>query len=273
MNIWEIVKDSLRYPLSDWKTILMLGIITVISGITSIAVSLDTTNIYLMSILVVIGFLVGFLVNGYMFRIVKSSLDGKSGLPEFNNWIDMGTDGLKVFIAFIVYLIPVILLALIFVPILFDPTSALTFENIGLTPLDLLIHSLNSAFIIGIFSFIGILDYLPLVIPEGIFAFIIGALYLFIIIPMLLVALANMAYYEGELKSAFRFSEILDEIRSIGKFNLIKWYLTTILLFLILFTIINTFIGYIFSLVNLSVVGWILISLIISPYFYMYFAR
>ncbi len=27
MNIAEIVKDSLRYPLSDWKKILILGII------------------------------------------------------------------------------------------------------------------------------------------------------------------------------------------------------------------------------------------------------
>ncbi|MGB9978045.1 DUF4013 domain-containing protein [Methanobacterium sp.] len=271
MNIEEIVKDSVSYPLSDWKKILMLGIIIVISGIAGVAVSLNTTNIYLISLLVVIGFLVGFLVNGYMFRIIKSSLDGKSGLPEFNNWIDMCINGLKVFIAFIIYLMPVILIISLFVPVFFH--STLTLESMGLTPLDLLINSLNSVTIPGIFSFIGILDYLSLVTPEGMLAFIIGMLYLFIITPMLLVAIANMAYYEGEFRSAFRFSEILDEIRIIGRFNLIKWYLTTGILFLILFTIISTCIVYIFNLADLSVIGGVLISLIITPYFYMYFAR
>lgn len=273
MNIGEIVKDSVKYPLSDWTKILMLGIIIVISGIAGIAVSLDAANIYLMSILVVIGFLVGFLVNGYMFKIVKSSLDGKSGLPEFNNWIDMSVNGLKVFIAFIIYLIPLILIISVFTLVFFDSASALTLENIGLSQLDLLINSLNSVTIPGIFSFIGVLDYLSLVTPEGIFAFISGMLYLFIITPILLVAIANMAYYEGEFRSAFRFSEILDEIRSIGWFNLIKWYLTTGILFLILFIIVINIIWYIFSLANLSLLGGILISLIITPYFYMYFAR
>lgn len=150
MNMGEIVKDALRYPISDWTKILMLGIIIVSSGIAGIAVSLDAANIYLMSILVVIGFLVGFLVNGYMFRIVKLYLDGKSGLPEFNNWIDIGTNGLKVFIAFIIYLIPVILIISLFVPVLFH--STLTLESMGLSPLDLLINSLNSVTISGIFS-------------------------------------------------------------------------------------------------------------------------
>jgi len=45
-----------------------------------------------------------------MFRIVKSSLNGKVELPDFNDWLNMGVEGIKVFIAFIVYSLPVILI-------------------------------------------------------------------------------------------------------------------------------------------------------------------
>jgi len=47
-----------------------------------------------------------------MFRIVKSSLNGKVELPEFNDWLNMDVDGIKVFIAFIVYSLLVILILL-----------------------------------------------------------------------------------------------------------------------------------------------------------------
>ena len=36
---------------------------------------------------------------------------------------------------------------------------------------------------------------------------------------------------------------------------------------------INTVISYIFGLIHLDIVGGVLISLIVTPYFYMYFAR
>ena len=272
MNIGEIVKDAVNYPLSDWKKILMLGIIIVVTGITSVSMSFGATNIYLISILAVIGFLIGFLVNGYLFRIVKSSLDGKSGLPTFDNLIPMGVDGVKVFVAFVVYLIPVILIISVFASAFFDSGSSLL-ESLGLDPLNFLINSLNSVILPGIMSLIGILDYLSLVMPEGIFGVVIGLLYMVIITPIFLVAIANMAYYDGELRSAFRFSEILDEIKSIGWVNLIKWYVTTGILFLIILIVINTVIGYILSLAHLDILGGILISLIVLPYFYMYFAR
>ncbi len=45
MDIKEIIKDSVNYPLSDWKKIIILGIIIVSSGITNVAMSLGTTSI------------------------------------------------------------------------------------------------------------------------------------------------------------------------------------------------------------------------------------
>ena len=250
MNMREIVKDSVNYPLSDWKKILMLGIIVLISGISGTAISLYSTSIYLISILVIIGLIIGFLVNGYMFRIVRLSLDGVVNLPKFNQWIDMCVDGFKVFIVFIVYLIPVILIMLGFVFLSLNSISTLTWEAMGVTPLEMLISSLNSVVLHGITFFTAFSYDLSLVSPDGFFALIIGLLYMIMIIPIFLVAIANMAYYEGDFKSAFRFHEILNEISSIGWFNLIKWYIVAEISFLIMFIIIINVVGYTFSLIH-----------------------
>jgi len=67
MKLSEILKDSLRYPLLEWKKILVLGIIILISGLSQI---LGMSNIDLIVVLVGLGFLSGFLVNGYTFRII-----------------------------------------------------------------------------------------------------------------------------------------------------------------------------------------------------------
>ena len=270
MDIKGITGDAVKYPLSDWKKLLILGIIILITGITGVATTLGATNIYLVSILAIFGFIIGFLVNGYMFRIVRSSLNGVAKLPEFKHWIDMGIDGLKVFITFIVYSIPVILIISIFTPVFFDSNTALVW---GINPLELLIGSLNSVILPGIWSLTALLYDLSLSSPEGIFAIIMGLVYLIIITPIFLVAIANMAYYDGEFRSAFRFHEIFDEISSIGWIKLTKWYVTTGILFLILFIIITNIIAYIFSLAHLSIGGELLVSLIVAPYFYMFFAR
>ncbi len=272
MNISEIVKDSLRYPLSDWKKILILGIIIIINCISTAAVSLGVTNMDIKLILVGIGFIIGFFVSGYTLSIIKSSLDGKKELPEFNNWVDMGVDGVKVFLTFIVYSIPAIIIMLILIASSFE-SFTLFLESLGSNPLEFLFNPSLSVIWNGIPIIGGILsDILSFAGPEGISA-LIGILYMIIITPILLVAIANMAYYECELKSAFRFREIFDEITSIGWINLIKWYVVAGIIFLIIFIGINVAISYVFSLILPDIVGGVLISLIVAPYFYMYFAR
>ena len=272
MDIKEIIGDSAKYPLSDWKKILILGIIIIVNGISAAAMSLGVTNIDIKLLLAGIGFIIGFFVSGYTLRIIKSSLDGKTELPEFNNWVDMGFSGVKVFLTFIVYSIPAIIIMLILTVSFFESfTSSL--ESIGSNPLEFLLNPSLSVIWLGIPNIGAYLsDMLSFIGPEGISA-LIGILYMIIITPILLVAIANMAYYEGELKSAFRFREIFDEITSIGWINLIKWYVVAGIIFLIIFIGISVAISYIFSLILLDIVGGVLISLIVAPFFFMYFAR
>ena len=268
MNIEEIVKGALKYPLLDWKRILILGIIIVFTSTADIAMSLGTTNIDVISLLMGIGFIIGFLVNGYMFRIIKSSLDGDVKLPGFKDLIGIGADGVKVFIAFIVYLVFPVLIILFFVLLLFGFDSSLVsgfMSNFGFNLLGFDTDFIPSIVWPGIANLSLISQLFG---PGGIFA----PIYIILIIPVFLVAIANMAYYEGELRSAFRFKEIIDEITSIGWLNLLKWYVATGLLFLSLHVLIIV-INYIFYLIRIDRVGGILLSLTLIPYAYMYIAR
>lgn len=81
MDIGEIVSDSVMYPSSDWKKVLIMGLLAIISFL-----------------IVPI-----FLFMGYGFRALKSSMAGSEELPDFDEWGEMFIDGLKVFVVGFVY--------------------------------------------------------------------------------------------------------------------------------------------------------------------------
>lgn len=89
MDIGEIVSDSIKYPTSDWKKVLILGLL------------------FLISFLII----PIFLVMGYGFRALKASIAGADDLPEFDEWGEMFIDGLKVFVVqFVYFLIPALII-------------------------------------------------------------------------------------------------------------------------------------------------------------------
>lgn len=89
MEIGEIISESVKYPSSDWKKVIILGILT------------------LLSILII----PAFLVMGYILRTIKASIAGLDELPEFDEWGEMFFDGLKVFVVEVVYfIIPLIVI-------------------------------------------------------------------------------------------------------------------------------------------------------------------
>jgi hypothetical protein len=94
---------------------------------------------------------------------------------------------------------------------------------------------------------------------------------LLLLIPFFLVAIAQMAYYDGELRSAFRIHEIIEEISDIGWINLIKWYIVTGII-LVIFMFLSNIIAFIGSFLNFILITTI-ISLTLIPYFYMFYAR
>lgn len=272
MAIKEIVTDSLKYPLSDWKKILILGIIIFVISTARSSAYLGVTNVVAMGILLILAFIIGFLVDGYLFRILKSSLDDLTELPKFDNWIEMFQEGVRVFLVGVVYFLPIILF-LMYLMVVFPEN--LIFSGLELNSLVInTLHSqidvfiLNSVFVLGLF--------LPTMSEISYVIVILEIIYPIIVTPLFLMALTNMANYDDGLISAFRFREILDEIKCIGWMNLITWYVVVGIIYFILFFTVPALI-YTFSfqfnmeLVN-NIVG-MFFSLVLYPYLYIFFAR
>ncbi len=237
MKIGEIVKDSIRYPFSHWKSFLILGIIIILASPRFISQSLGL-NIVLALFLGMFGLLFGILIEGYEIRILKSSQAGFNELPDFDDWFDMIINGIKVILVRIIYFIP---LFLIIVLIGFP---------LGLSSGFLGANTLTTFLVVVV---------------------IVVLLYLLIVYPVFLMALSNMAFY-GKLESAFEFRQIINKISSIGWKNFILWYIVTGIICLIII-FIGALIEALFILIQLKIVGVLLVPLIVIPYLIIYLFR
>jgi len=256
MNVGKIVKNALRYPFKDWKKIFLLGIIFLISS-TLVDIAVFTQNNAEIGLLIIIGFLLVLLVYGYSLKMIKSSLTGGMNLPAFNNWIGMLASGIKVMIVGIVFFIPIILV-MILAAILYPSNITTIFEGIGLNPLAVAGSLLEAILIQGIGNLVPILFNVTDTAIVG----SIALLYIIIITPVLLMAIARMAD-ENKLRKAFKLRKIFDKICIIGLDNFVEWYTITGIIYLILFAMVNIFYFY---------VGPLMI-LILIPYYYIYQTR
>lgn len=91
MDIGNLASEAIRYPSSNWKKVIILGLLMIAS-------------IFIIPI---------FLVMGYQLRIVKATFAGIDELPDFDEIGSMFVDGLKVFVVSVAYMIiPVIVILL-----------------------------------------------------------------------------------------------------------------------------------------------------------------
>lgn len=258
MNIKQIVRDSLRYPLLDWKKFLFFGILIVISE-TSLNYFTNILSNISIPLLVVINFILIVLVDGYYFKIVKSSLNNVLKPPEFDDWKFMFINGVKISFVYIIYLIPLILIIISFL-ILFPSTIVTAIKIIEYHPL----------------SAGKMIQYMFWYLTGGIWSYI-GTLYLIIVYPIMNVAVAHMACHDSKIGTAFKFREIFNKIDEIGWKDLVIWY---IVVEIIVFAI--SMMGYLIRLfvvmvlqfgININPILGILELLIIVPYYAMFFAR
>lgn len=180
-----------------------------------------------------------FLAYGYVLRIIKATLAGVDELPEFDELGDMFVDGLKIFVVAIVYSIPIMIVYGIIYVLALGTINAASYADYG---------AATSA----AFGLLAIMYIVMLIVA------IIVSLFE-------LMAIANMAYYDGDLGAAFRFGEIMEHISRIG------WgkYIVTLIVIWILAGI-GFFIGW---LTFFILIGIILLPLVIAPYIAMFASR
>jgi hypothetical protein len=259
MKMSEIVRDAVRYPFSDWKKIIVLGFIILVSGATSFFLRspLNTVTAFI----ILIGFLISFFALGYEFRIIKSTFKGGKSLPKFNSWPGMFKDGFKIYLVHLVYLIPIFFLFSIFSSNFFNSNF---FLSVIKSPSSL------AMFLVG-------LKVIILFIIEGklfihLWSSIVGfiiILYLFIIIPVQYIGIANMVKNNSKLSKAFSLQEIISKATKNGLNNLIKWYIAFFIPFLFLMVLNQMF--YIGN--SYQTTGNVIVTLTIGSYLMMYVYR
>ena len=251
MNIKEIITDSIKYPFLDWKKILILGLIVVIY------VPLDMSPFNLRNgftdQFLVIALLINFFITGYFFKVIQCSLKNTKELPKFRKWVNLFKNGFKVTCVGLIYSIPASL------PLIILNSSLLNFYSYKPDFIIIIMHTIGRAYLH--LDSIGVLIW-----------FSVYILYLLILFPISLMAIANMANNDGKLSHGFEFKVIFNKIKNIGWTKFYSWYLITGLIYLLIFLI-----GVSIGIISISIYTFpfkkLIDSLILTPYIYIFFSR
>lgn len=234
LDIGDIVKNSLGYPLSNMKNFLILGVIILFAELYSIILSLGIKS-SIFGLLLVLTFLLIIFRSGYDLRILNSSIGGYDVLPDFRNWIQLFKDGVKILIVMIIFMIPLVILLIAGIFILSMVLISSGASN----------SELGRIMLIVIMAIVGI--------------------YIIIVYPLLLMALANMAKNENNISYALKLGEIRTKIADIGLGNYIGWYIVTGIIYVILL-IIGMGLSVLFGLVHVKFIGIIINALTFGPF-------
>lgn len=195
MDIGEIIGDAFKYPVSNWKRLLILGIIVLISQLSMEIIMLYSSVSGLLYFLLIPALAASILMMGYELRTVKTTIMGKFEPPEFKEWGGMLIDGLKMFLVGLIYqTIPIIIL---------------------IAGVVMIIAGSSTTKILGL-----------LIILLGLFIMLIVGI-------IMVMAISNMAYY-GKVGAALRFGEIRRRIESIGWLNYIMLLIILVVIYILI---------------------------------------
>ncbi len=181
MNFQEVFIDSLSYPFRDLKRFFILFV-------------LFLGSFLLIPII---------LAYGYNLRIIKHSLNGEKGFPDFNNKGDLLSKGIDLLVVSIIYAIPNIIVTLV------------------------LLQQFNLNSISNNFAFLTFSNPVNITISI-VMSFIVSFVYV--------VALANMVH-EDNIRGAFAFKRIFHKIKEIG----LKKYTAYLVMYSLILILIGYF--------------------------------
>ena len=261
-SITDVVKEGLKYPFNDYKKVLTLGAVFLISSLVSLFMNyfvfdslkviennapLETFNALIGAIppsnmaLIVVSWILTFIVllfiSGYLYDVIKYGIEGRYELPEFKDIKGIFRNGIRNIIVGIAYSI---------LP--------------GIVFLLGLMLTVNKAVGSSVNAIGGIILLLAIVFAIFVSMFEV-------------IAMCNMVA-KDELKAAFNFSEILALIKNLGWGKLFGILLFAVIAVMILVVFLEFIFGGISLLISmvigsamaLVIVKIIFDSLLINPY-------
>ncbi|MGL4669959.1 MAG: DUF4013 domain-containing protein [Methanobacteriaceae archaeon] len=279
MELGKIFKDAFKYPTSNWKMVLIIGVLYVVSNIASI---LHLGTGVLGIIFAIVSLVLVLFISGYGINVIKESINKNSEIPAFaptDNFIT----GIKVLVvSLIYYIIPTIVTILLaFVTGFFSKTIEL------MTPI-FANQTIVNEIVAG--NSTALTNYFNTVSPElisglaGAFAItVIVGLILYIIFTLLLVVAQGRLADTNSLVESIKINEIFGIIGKIGWAKFILWIIALgVICFIIslvaglilgLIPLVAVLIGGTGGLAIGSMIVSIISYLIISPYIFLFSSR
>lgn len=196
MGLGDIISDSVVYPFSDITKFLIVGIISLFSGLSALFGNWGVNNFILVTLAGILGLIFTLILSGYGVRVTKYAINRSNELPDLdlqNNLID----GIKSLIIGIVYFIIPIVITLIF------------------------------AIITGAIS----AGFNQMMAGLGVFLIIVVIVFIFFAI-FEMVALARFAD-TGELGEALNIGEVIEDVKRIGIGQIILFAIAAVIIIII----------------------------------------
>ncbi len=236
MDIGDIFKDSLKYPLSDGKQFAILGILGLIGMLGTFCAEIGINNSAVSTIFEIIAIIVILIAGGYELKIIKNAINVSDEIAEFNISKDF-VGGIKYLFVNIIYFIIPFIIALIvaWATGAFNSGFELFSYAINSTISNTTVpESVANSFAVS-FAITGIISTI---------VFLIFAIFQSIAV----CRLAN----SGSFKEAFAMHEIVDDLKNIGWGKFIAWgiiYLIILFILAIIFGLISAVIPYVGALI------------------------
>lgn len=248
MNISEIIKTSITYPMNDSKTYLIFGIICLLASVSSIATAL-TKNPYVSIIAGIISIIFILIVYGYNLNVLKLGIDKSEKLPEFD-LVNQLVLGIKlIVVSFVYYLIPLII-SIILAFAMGIPQGLVTLFSsmVNATSTTAIASSAATNFLVSL----------------GLFSIIVTIL--FIIFTFFAVMGQCRLAKTGSIKESVTFKGAFADMKSIGILRLIAFLIVLIIIVGIITFVVSFIFGLIIALAGVagviitSIIGGLLVN-------------
>ena len=236
MEIMEILKDAIKYPFSDIKTLVIIGVIFLVISLCKSLGQYENNALVILG--GIISLILGLIVAGYSLDVLKFGTELNDAMPALNLKENI-INGIKLWIVNIVYyIIPIIIVAI--VSVVAGGYGAMSLANVTVAqnaaPAEIL-STFMTPQMITVFGIVAIV--------AIILAIIFGLL--------ALMGQARLAR-TGEIGNAVSFGQSIDDLKTIG--------VGKTLALIILLYIVIAIIAMIFVFISaIPIVGAILLAL------------
>lgn len=248
MEIMEIIKKSIHYPLNDYKSWLTIAIVYLIMGILLSFVVIHGGITAIIGL--IICFILGIVIAGYNVSIIRLTINNKDYIPMLDplkNFID----GIKISIIGIVYyLVSAIIILIIAYPLGF-------YYN-----LNRFINTINTTAVAQsdtVNAFVNVSPYIYTNLISNIM--VLSSIFMILLVLIIFLMNMSMAIFAetNSMSNALNLSKVIEKMKNIG---VIKYIL--IIVSIMIINLISTFIIQILMLI--PKIGFCIGMFILSSY-------